>query len=64
MANRYPDRALTFLPGWDSVMALQFENLVLNNSAQVTEALDCLLWMFSMRHPTSKPPRRSVVARR
>lgn len=39
VANRYPDRALTFLPGWDSIMALQFENLVLNNSAQVSEAL-------------------------
>ena len=39
VADRYPDRTLTFLPGWDAVMALQFENLVLNNSAQVIEVL-------------------------
>lgn len=38
--GRYPDQALTFLPAWETVMGLQFENLVLNNTQQVIAALN------------------------
>jgi uncharacterized protein len=40
LKGRYPDQALTFLPAWETVMGLQFENLVLNNTALVFKALN------------------------
>lgn len=38
--GRYPDQSLTFLPAWETVMGLQFENLVLRNTAGVLQALN------------------------
>jgi AAA+ ATPase superfamily predicted ATPase len=35
-------RSLVSLPGWESMLTLQFENLVLNNSRKVIECLDVL----------------------
>lgn len=37
--NEFQARTLTALPGWDAIMGLQFENLVINNSRSVIEAL-------------------------
>ncbi len=37
--NAYADRSLTTLPGWDAIMALQFENLVLRNRAALCQLL-------------------------
>jgi hypothetical protein len=33
-------RSLSSLPGWDGILALQFENLVLNNTLKVIQCLD------------------------
>lgn len=35
----FKERSITTLPAWDSIMGLQFENLVLNNSLQIVKAL-------------------------
>lgn len=35
----FPDRGLSFLPQWDSIMGLQFENLILNNRQRILELL-------------------------
>jgi len=34
------ERSLTLLPGWDSIMGLQFENLVLHNRSRIMELLN------------------------
>ncbi len=38
-SNQYAFRSLGLLPGWDTIMGLQFENLVLNNREYVKECL-------------------------
>ncbi|TAK71601.1 MAG: ATPase [Gammaproteobacteria bacterium] len=38
--DRYQEIALTLLPGWETIMGLQFENLVLNNHAAVMNRLN------------------------
>ena len=35
----FPEKTLTSLPGWDVIMGLQFENLVVNNHAEVIKML-------------------------
>jgi uncharacterized protein len=35
----YPDRAMSYLPAWEAVMGLQFENLVVSNVQRVVNAL-------------------------
>jgi len=40
--GRFENRSLKTLPGWDSIMGLQFENLVLNNHKQVLKKLNIL----------------------
>lgn len=37
--NRYQKVSLTLLPGWDTIMGLQFENLVLNNQSSIVSLL-------------------------
>lgn len=37
--DRYKNVALTLLPGWETIMGLQFENLVLNNHASIINLL-------------------------
>ena len=37
----FKNTSLTTLPGWDSLMALQFENLVINNHALLLKQLPC-----------------------
>lgn len=37
--NEFQARTLTSLPGWDGMMGLQFENLVVNNSRDVIKTL-------------------------
>ncbi len=37
--GQFNERALSSLPGWDSIMGLQFENIVLNNRVLVYEQL-------------------------
>ena len=36
----YKDRSITTLPGWDGIMGLQFQNLVLNNQIEVLKKLE------------------------
>jgi len=38
-ANLFKQRSLTSLPGWSSIMGLQFENLILNNRHQIHRLL-------------------------
>lgn len=38
--GRFPDRGISFLPAWDSIMGLQFENLILNNRALILDLLN------------------------
>lgn len=38
--DRFENRSLTALPGWDSIMGLQFENLVLNNTKSLLKKLN------------------------
>lgn len=38
-SNQYAFRSLSLLPGWDAIMGLQFENLVLNNREYIKECL-------------------------
>jgi len=38
--GRYKDVAISTLPGWNSMMSLQFENLVLNNRDKIIELLN------------------------
>lgn len=38
--DRYKNVALTLLPGWETIMGLQFENLVLNNHASIIHLLN------------------------
>lgn len=38
--NQLLDMPLTSLPGWDGIMGLQFENLVLNNRKKIHDLLD------------------------
>ena len=35
----FPDRGLQFIPGWETIMGLQFENLVLNNRMAIFDRL-------------------------
>lgn len=37
--DRYREVTLTLLPGWETIMGLQFENLVLNNHASILNLL-------------------------
>jgi hypothetical protein len=37
--NAFDKASLTLLPGWESIMGLQFENLILNNRAILHEIL-------------------------
>ncbi len=37
--NEFRAKTLSTLPGWDGIMGLQFENLVVNNSREVIEAI-------------------------
>ncbi len=37
--GQFTERSITTLPGWESMMGLQFENLVLNNRALIWNAL-------------------------
>lgn len=37
--DRYKNVALTLLPGWETMMGLQFENLVVNNNASIINLL-------------------------
>ncbi|MBP9693496.1 MAG: AAA family ATPase [Alphaproteobacteria bacterium] len=39
ISGKFEGQSLTGLPGWDSIMGLQFENLVLNNRRFIWEAL-------------------------
>ncbi len=38
--NSFEFKSLAALPGWDSIIALQFENLVLNNRSYIWQALN------------------------
>jgi len=38
-SHQYAFRSLSLLPGWDSIMGLQFENLVLNNRPYIQKCL-------------------------
>lgn len=38
--NIFPDKDLQFLPGWESIMGFQFENLILNNKDLIYNLLD------------------------
>ncbi|HBI21830.1 MAG TPA: ATPase, partial [Legionella sp.] len=38
-SDHFNARSIASLPGWDSIMGLQFENLVLNNRKQIWETL-------------------------
>lgn len=38
--NHFDDRSLLSLPGWNTIMGLQFENLVLNNRKQIWNKLN------------------------
>jgi len=40
--NRFEDRSIKTLPGWNSIMGLQFENLVLNNSKRLIKEMNIL----------------------
>ena len=37
--NVFRERSLSLLPGWESIMGLQFENLVLQNATLIQKAL-------------------------
>ncbi len=37
--NQFNFKSLTILPGWDAIMALQFENLVIGNNSHIKESL-------------------------
>jgi hypothetical protein len=37
--GNYTDKSLIALPGWEGIMGLQFENLVLNNRRQILQLL-------------------------
>ena len=37
--NSFNNKSITSLPGWSSIMGLQFENLVLNNRQKIKEIL-------------------------
>lgn len=39
LKNLYPDKDLQFLSGWESIMGLQFENLVIKNARSIFEIL-------------------------
>lgn len=39
-SRKFEGRAMGSLPGWDSIMGLQFENLVLNNRRHIWESLN------------------------
>ncbi len=39
-AGHFNDRPLSALPGWESIMGLQFENLILNNREYIWEQLN------------------------
>ncbi len=38
----FENKTMSSLPGWDSLMGLQFENLILNNAPAIWKALDLL----------------------
>lgn len=40
--GRFLNRSLKSLPGWDTIIGLQFENLVLNNHKKILECLNLL----------------------
>jgi AAA+ ATPase superfamily predicted ATPase len=55
----FDDKSLSSLPGWSSIMGLQFENLVLNNRKRIWEILeikaDDIIWDNPFfQHHTSK----------
>lgn len=39
-SNLFKNKVINSLPGWDSIMSLQFENLVLNNCSLIWDALN------------------------
>ena len=55
----FEGRSLASLPGWDSMLALQFENLVLNNGRKVIECLDLPLEDVAFASPFFQ--RRTLV---
>lgn len=38
--GRFDERSITSLPGWNTILGLQFENLVINNHAAIIKALN------------------------
>lgn len=60
-AGAFADKALNLLPGWSSIMALQFENLVLNNRNKIWNKLgissDEIVWdnPFFQKANTKQP---------
>lgn len=55
----FESRSLASLPGWDTILALQFENLVLNNSRKVIERLEVPLEDVVFANPFFQRPTRT-----
>lgn len=59
--RRFENRSIVTLPGWDTIMGLQFENLILNNHKQVIQNLNIreedIIFdnPFFQRHTTRSP---------
>ena len=54
--NQYQDVALTLFPGWETIMGLQFENLVVNNHAAIMRSLGIQPEEVLADNPFFQPP--------